>query len=211
MIAFLNSRLTNDVSCIKNIFRESSTYFKNDVIRFSEKEFYFDVGAYDGTSIKNFIDATNGDYEILAAEVLPDMFEKLRNEFAGDPKIKILNIGLSDHVGTDYFDFNSQGTILNPNGQPADVTTTDEMCKNFSDVSLIKICIGNSIIPLLKGAAHTLSKSKPKLIIAAGIDNKALSEYVKEINSLSGNAYKYFLRFTNAMPESLVLYALPKI
>lgn len=91
------------------------------------------------------------------------------------------------------------------------VTTIDALCEHVSGISMIKMCIGNTIIPLLNGAKKTLSSYTPKLIITAGIDSRALIDYTQKIEELSGGKkYSYYLRFTNPTTECLILYAIPK-
>lgn len=212
MIAYLNAKITGDYKYVFDVFDKPSSYFSNDVIKLADNEIYLDLGAYDGKSMAEFIEICPSFKKILAVEVLPQMCELLQDRFKMDHRIEIKNIGISDHIGIDYFNFDDQSTYLGDDvsGTPVEVTTADTLCEGLSGISLIKICIGNTIVPLIKGAARILSKDKPKLVIAAGIDNRALLDYVPLIDSVSGGGYQYYLRFTNAMTEAMVLYAIPR-
>lgn len=211
MVGYLNAKITGENQYIIDLFDEASTYFCNDLIKFNNGEIYLDLGAYDGKSIVEFIEACPSFQKIVAVEVQPDMYKFLQKKFNEDSRISIKNIGVSDHIGIDYFNFDDQSTCLTDNvsGTPVEVLTVDELCAELQDVSIMKICIGNTVVPLLKGAKKVINKYKPKLVIAAGIDNRALIDYVPLIKALSGDGYKYYLRFTNAMAEAMVLFAIP--
>lgn len=211
MIAYLNAKITGDNQYVNDIFDKPSTYFSNDVIELTDNEIYLDLGAYDGKSMAEFIETCPSFEKILAVEVLPQVCDSLQKKFKTDHRVEIKNIGISDHIGIDYFHFDDQSTCLSDDVSetPVEVLTVDALCKDLPGVSLIKVCIGNTVVPLIKGAGKVLSKDKPKLVIAAGIDNQALLEYVPLIDSVSGGGYQYYLRFTNAMTEAMVLYVVP--
>lgn len=211
MVAYLNAKMTKDDACIFSVFTQNSTYFDNDIIKFGKEEVYLDLGAYDGESIRKFMEKCSDFKQILAIEVMAEAYKKLLQKYGEDPKIKIYNTGVSDHVGEERFHFDDQSTCIaqGEEGMIMPVTTLDALCADI-DVSVIKICIGNTIVPLLAGAKEILSKYTPKLILTAGIDKRALIDYIPQIEALAGkNRYKYYLRFTNAMTECLVLYAIP--
>lgn len=211
MAAYLNAKFSKDESIILDVFEAPGTYFENDIMQFTLDEVYLDVGAYDGESIKKFMKKCSDFKQILAVEVMPLAYKKLLQKYGEHPKIRIYNTGVSDHVGEERFAFNDQSTCIAQDGEGTvmPVTTLDALCADVN-VSIIKMCIGNTIMPLLVGAKEILSKYTPKLIITAGIDKRALIDYIPQIEALAGkNRYKYYLRFTNAMMECLVLYGIP--
>lgn len=211
MVDFLNANITMDVGDILCHFGQSGNYFSQDILCLSEEESYLDLGAYDGTSVEHFIRETGGHFrDITAVEVMPDMYCHLtEKDWAAGENVQILHVGISDHVGTDRFVMNSQSTCLSAAGEEVEVTTIDALpCR---EVSLIKICIGNSIRPVLLGGQETIRRQLPKLVIAAGVDNRALVEYIPLIEEIAGEGrYRFELRFTNATTDCLVLYALPR-
>lgn len=210
MVDFINANITMDVGDIVRHFGLPGNYFSEDLLRLSEEESYLDLGAYDGTSVENFIREVNGCFKgITAVEVMPDMYRHLtRQGWAERENVQILHVGISDHVGTDCFAMNNQSTCLSEDGEGVRVTTIDSLpCRN---VSLIKICIGDSIRPILIGGHETIKRLLPKLIIVAGLDNCALIEYIPLIEEIAGEGnYRFYLRFTSATTDCLVLYALP--
>lgn len=213
MVNYLNMQVTGDCNWIVRDFDRACTYFCNDVIRLHDHECYLDLGAYNGESIETFLRVVGNQYNrIVGVEVVAPVCEQLRHkEWASRKNVSIMNIGISDHIGQDFFAFDGQGTCLSEEGVAVNVSTVDEICKRYHPVTLIKICIGNSIIPLLRGAEKTIHEDMPKLIIAAGIDTKALVEYVDMIEGIVGKGkYNFYLRFTSASEECLVLFAIPQ-
>lgn len=212
MVAFLNTMLTGDNSWISSIFKNATSYFDNDIITLSDTEVYLDLGAYNGESTKSFIEKCPNYKQIICVEVQSDMCKKLMDEYTRNERVIVFNTGVSDHEGKDYFHFDGQSTRLTIGGEDlVPVTTIDALCEQAAGISMIKMCIGNTIIPLLNGAKKTLQSYVPKLIITAGIDSRALIDYVHKIEELSGGGkYLYYLRFTNATTECLILYAIPK-
>lgn len=211
MAAYLNAKINHDDSWIIRDFTGPSTYFSNDVILMDSDEVYLDLGSYDGRSLQEFLRLQQGFQKVLSVEVQPHMYEKLLEKWGGNDRIQIENIGISDHEGFDYFHFDDQSTCISRHsGESVQVTTVDRLTASFTDVTLIKICIGNTILPILKGAELTIQKYLPKMIISAGIDQRALIDYIPFIENAAGKGkYQYYLRFTNAVTECLTLYAVP--
>lgn len=211
MAAYLNAKINHDDSWIIKDFQSPSTYFSNDVIHLESVEVYLDLGSYDGKSLEEFLRVQQGDARVIAVEVQPHMYQKLLEKWGNNDKIRIENIGISDHKGTDSFRFDDQSTCISKdNGESVPVTTVDALTAGLSDVTTLKICVGNTILPILKGAENTIRKHLPKMIISAGIDQRALIDYIPTIDDIAGNKnYLYYLRFTNAVTECLTLYAIP--
>lgn len=211
MAAYLNAKINCDDSWIIKNFTAPSTYFSNDVMHLSSEEIYLDLGSYDGKSLKEFLRVQHGYRKIIAVEVQPHMYQKLLESWGNNDKIQIENIGISDHEGTDHFYFDDQSTCISKNSDECvDVTTVDTITSHLEDVTTLKICIGNSILPILKGAKNTVRRHCPKMVISAGIDQRALIDYIPFIEKIAGNGnYQYYLRFTNATADCLTLFAIP--
>lgn len=116
MVAFLNAMLTGENTWISSLFQYATSYFDNDVIAFSDAEVYLDLGAYNGESTKRFIEKCPNYKQIICVEVQSDMCKKLLDEYGGDERISICNMGICDHEGEDYFYFDDQSTRLTTGG-----------------------------------------------------------------------------------------------
>lgn len=211
MIAYLNAHLLNDSKRIIDNFKEPVNYFANDIFHFNEDEIYCDCGAYDGKSVRNFLDTVDNKYQkIILVEVMKDMYEKLQcMEELPKKNVSIWNIGLSDHVGEDKFEFDTQFTCLSDAGEKVQVTTLDKILENEA-VSIMKIAINNPIDKILLGGAKTIKRELPKMVILAGIERRALLDYIPLIEKIAGEGrYQFFLRYTNAAAVCLSLFAVP--
>ena len=56
LISYINSRINHDVYAIDNV---DNNYFDNSIFRVNEDESYVDVGAYDGDTIRLFLNECN--------------------------------------------------------------------------------------------------------------------------------------------------------
>jgi len=212
-VAYLNAKITNDISYVFSVFKENTTYFNNSLVCFKEREWYLDVGAYDGTSIEHFIEAYAGEnYDVIAVEVLEEMCDKLIEKFRDNKRIRIVNTGLSDHCGQDSFNLDMQSTCLCAEGELREVTTIDQMlCEIASEkITTMKLCIGNSVVGILRGAERTIREELPRIIISVGIDTRALIDYIPLLDKLSRRNYDYYLRFISVSTEAILLYAIPR-
>lgn len=212
MVAFLRAKVTNNYNYILDVFERECTYFCNDIVNIDHLSEYVDIGAYDGKSIDELIKECETYGKIVGIEVQEKYVNMLKEKYKDNCKVCIIHTGISNNKGKDRFIFDDQSTCLSTNdslGTLVEVTTIDDLLENENDISLIKVCIGNSIIPLIQGAKYTIQKHSPTMIIAAGIDVCSLKDYIPFIDNISGHKYKYYLRFTNAMTEALVLFARP--
>ena len=215
-LAYFNAKITGDVFYLLDVFEKPMTYFQNDICRFGAEETYLDIGAYDGKSIDEFIQVSNGNYRsIIGIEVMKEMANFLSDKYKNENLVSIYNIGISNHIGTDFFSFDDQSTCLvsgNKKGSEIEVETIDHLIQahDIGAVTLMKICIGSSIKKLLEGAEKTIREHLPKIIISMGIDTDAFRDYIRLIDKYAGkDAYKFYLRLTNASTDTLVLIATP--
>lgn len=213
MVDYLNVQLTRSGQSIIDNFKTGCTYFNNDILSLTDFEEYLDIGAYDGSSIDEFIKVTNSGFRsITGLEVMKNQYEYLCKKY-NDKRIKIINTGISDHEGYDYFNFNDQSTALSDqyNGAKVPVSTIDNVCKEYDvNPSILKMCIGNTILPILDGSSNTL-ENLPSMIITAGIDTEALIKYIPKIEKMVGeDRYNFYLRYTSAMAECLIYIIKPK-
>lgn len=139
-----------------------------DYFTCGEEEVYVDAGAYDGSTVMDFILWTKGNYKkIFAFEPLPQMYKKICDRFRTegahdvivsecavwdkDEKVKFWEDGAGSRI-------KMQGTML-INGRTIDGLVGSER------VTYIKMDIEGSELRALKGAQNTILRWKPKLAI----------------------------------------------
>lgn len=214
-VAYLNAKVTGNIQYIWDVFAKPVSFFDNDVVNLNSSENYLDIGAYDGKSIDEFIASGIDQYTVVAVEVLPEMCEILIRKYSNNPNVNICHVGCSDHNGIDSFTISDQSTGLCESGDAVmlSVKTVDELLLETGNnrITIVKICIGNSINKILFGAKETIANNNPRLIISAGIDRNALVDYVRIVEEITGknNSYRYYMRFNHATADALVLYAIP--
>ena len=67
VIAFLNTRMSGDVSYVLKVFEKKNTFFRNDVYEIDSQEVYWDIGACDGDTIAQFLKESQMKYEQIIA------------------------------------------------------------------------------------------------------------------------------------------------
>ena len=210
---YLNAKINKDELYLRDV--EISDYFDNDIFSLTDKELFIDLGAFRGDTTDLFIKKANNYQGIICFEILNNQYIELTNKYKDNSKITVSNLGLSDHNGIDYFIFDSQSSHIVEkkieNANAVEVVTLDSYLEETHiNASLIKICIGKSIMPILRGMSTILKKAKTRFIIHMGIDKSSLITVLDYINNISEEKYLFYLRFSAAMSECLILYAVPK-
>lgn len=213
MIAYLKCKLSENVDYIIDIHKESISYFENPVFTVGKNEVYVDIGAYTGDSLDLFLRATGNSYKkVYAYEPEKRSFSLLKKYVE---KKKLRNVVL-EQKGTWnkkdklYFDDTEESSsvgasLLNDKTLMIEVDTLDDMLKG-EEVTLVKINFWAGVKETIEGMKKLMVQRKPKLVMTVGFDEYALLSIpllIKEINP----AYKLYLRFADAMPARLLLFA----
>ena len=213
LTAFLRAKLTLDSSGLELLVR-TPPYFQTDFLRWSDDEAFFDAGAYDGDTIRNFLEFTGGRYTyIWAAEPDEGNYQKLAAFVAerGLKNVELIRAGVaagrgraafSDGLGTcskvDKGTGGAKGYI--------DMETLDNIVGGAGPVTCLKMDIEGGELEALQGAAYTIKKDRPKLAICAyhrADDLLTLPAVIKELV----HEYKLHFRLHLALTIDAVLYA----
>lgn len=214
MVAYLNTKLTNDIGYVLEAYLKNHqlNYFDTDVLNLGDGSVYVDCGAYEGENIDDFIFSCPNYDKIVAIEVIKEQADFLIEKYNTERDVTVYNIGVSDHSGKDLFMINGQSTCLcdalDDGGVVIPVDTLDNVLTDMERIDIIKLCIGNTILPILCGAKNVIQKYHPQFVVSAGIGAQILTD---TIDWLSNNSkYRFYLRFVNPIPESIILYAIPQ-
>ena len=153
----------------------SEMYFPRDIMTLSDNEVLADCGAFDGDSIRVFLERTSRSFgQIYAFE--PDAMNRRALErylFSLPPsesdRIRVFPFGVSDHEGTVYFD---------ASGTAGSRVTTDQSagsieCCRLDDVlggispTIIKMDIEGGEPDAVRGATQTIRTARPILAVCA--------------------------------------------
>ncbi|HCC35730.1 MAG TPA: hypothetical protein DEQ02_08930 [Ruminococcaceae bacterium] len=169
-------------------------YFDLDLFPPAPKgEVFVDCGAYDGDSIKSFIDMYGEGYKrIYAYEIVPNIFKKMRENLKEYPNIIFRDKGVSDKAGTAGLDiFETSSSIMRDGTFPAPVVSLDEDIDE--DITFIKMDIEGAEMLALMGAREHIERSRPKLAVCLYHTLEHLLEIPALIKQLNP-AYELYFR-----------------
>lgn len=195
---------------------EDYYYFNNDVLTLSQNEVFVDVGAFDGDTIETFVQACNKhqvEYKhIYAVEPDPHLYRALINNTSAYKNISYHQLGLGSQSKVLRFMSSDRDSrwhvgLQSDNGNiEIQVVRLDDFL-NGEGVTFIKMDPGGNIIPdLVKGAAGTIAKYKPKVALGAYHSLEAIFEIPLLVNSICPE-YKLYLRHNTYHLCDTALYA----
>lgn len=215
LCSYFEARINDNARYMFPYYKKGTTYWINDIFELTCDELLLDVGACVGDAILSFADSVSGQYKgIIAAEPDEQNFSKLRANMIkrGVDNVIFRQECLYDQDGYVYFEGEKErGGICGDTGRgrSCPAITIDSLCRELAveqSLSIIKINFPFSVPEILWGARGILQKTKPKIIIRAGFDEKVLlASYraIKEINP----QYCIHLRYTLGIPQGLTLFA----
>jgi FkbM family methyltransferase len=153
----------------------SDMYFPRDILRLADNEVLVDCGAFDGDSIRVFLERTSRSFrQIYAFE--PDATNRraLERYLSTLPdcesdRMSVLPFGLSDHDGTVFF--NASGTpgsrmTIDRSTESIECRRLDGLLDGFPP-TIIKMDIEGAEPDALLGAAETIRTARPMLAVCA--------------------------------------------
>ena len=189
---------------------------KNDRLM-SDREVFLDIGAYNGDTIKLFLEETDGKYKkIIALEPDDKSFLEL-NEYLARERIR--NV-VTSKTGA----WNRQENLLFKTGneQISSVDMGDNILKASNtitiyadrldeifgeeEISFIKINYYEGVLEAMEGCSGILKRCHPKLAIDVGFDIYNVLKLSELLTSLE-LGYRLYLRFNRAMSSTFTLYA----
>ena len=166
----LNYKLSGKLLYLQNITTARQADCR-EVYSFGNDETYVDLGAYDGDTIKEFLNFTKGSYrEIVALEPDKKNFKKLKRyvEDAALEHVNIINKGIWSEEGTMNFAESGgrQSAFAETGMVSIPIDSVDNIMKG-SYVSYIKFDVEGAEYEALLGARETIDRWQPKLFVAA--------------------------------------------
>lgn len=188
----LRFKLSGDVKYLLKAHSEKMKLY-DDVLPLSEDEAIVDLGAYDGDTIREFLNVTGGRYKsIIALEPDEKNFRKLERKTEGLLNLTRLNLGAWDKEETLYFAKKSgRNSRLEESGVPVSFNSVDNIVKE--KVTFIKMDIEGAELKALEGAKNTVALYKPKLYVCAYHRNEDMFTLPFKIKELF-EGYKIYFR-----------------
>lgn len=199
---------------------DKDDYFPETITEIPVNAIFFDCGAFDGDTIRSFINKSEQFGRIYAFEPDPGNFNKLLDYCSGlekelSEKIYVLNNGLgSCHQ---FLRFNSLSNMASSISEDGDcviqTVNLDDlfypMLENHQGPIFIKMDIEGAEPEALIGCKELISKRSPALAISIYHNPNDLWSIPLYLNSINP-AYRYLLRQHGNDSMDLVLYAIPK-
>lgn len=190
-------------------------YFPDNLFHIHTKEVFIDCGAFDGDTIRTFIERTNGRFKrIHALEPDPLNFRQLEEFVAALPwdvqnRITLHRTAAAEYRGQIGF------TVTGNASSAADSTAMMKVdCAPLDHIlptevpTYIKLDIEGAEMDALKGAAGLIRQHKPMLAVSVYHQQDHLWRIPLYLKTLFPG-YQFFLRPHNEEAWDLVCYAIP--
>lgn len=136
------------------------------ILMLGDNETYFDLGAYRGDTVAEFLHCTKGYNKIVAVEPDIKTYSKLCSATQNIEKIININAAISDKCGKIEFCMNASRGSNATGGVVIDSISVDSLL-TVDMPTFIKMDIEGAELAAITGAEKALSVYKPKLQIAA--------------------------------------------
>jgi FkbM family methyltransferase len=204
-------RCTLDYDCLPSPDPSIDTYYPPDLIHLTPNEVLVDCGAFDGDSIRMFLERTGNSFRhIYAVEPDPRNRAALKSNLSALPEISILPYGVANRNET--VSFNVTGTAGSRITANADTASIE--CRKLDDLlegpepTFIKMDIEGAEPFAIEGATETIRKARPILAVCA----YHKCEHLWTLPALMKAAlpeYQIFLRRYAEECWEMVYYAIP--
>lgn len=188
---------------------DHATQRQNDLqlLQLANHETYFDLGAYDGDTVEEFLQTANRQYDnIITVEPDAKNYTKLQHftEYNKLPNMLTIQAAIWDKNGTITFS-NQSGRAAHISNDTKSITipstTIDHIVAEHKQVpTYIKMDLEGCEKEALQGGAATITKHKPKLFLAGYHYNEDLLLIPLMLKGLRPD-YKIFLRKHPYVPD----------
>lgn len=191
-------KLTGKIDYLFDCETQPCEIYEN-ILKFSDSETYFDLGAYRGDTVEEFLSNTDSYNHIVAVEPDKKTYNKLCAATADIENISNINACVSDIDGEVLFDMqHSRGSSAGQGNGSINSMTLDTLSKE-STPTYIKMDIEGAEVAAIKSGADTIIRYKPKMQIAAYHRSEDLIAVPENVLNLR-NDYKIYLRHFPSLP-----------
>ncbi len=169
------------------------------ILRLGDNETYFDLGAYRGDTVAEFLHCTKGYNKIVAVEPDIKTYSKLCSATQNIEKIININAAISDKCGKIEFCMNASRGSNATGGVVIDSISVDSLL-TVDMPTFIKMDIEGAELAAIAGAKKTLSAYKPKLQVAAYHRSEDLITLPLSVLKINPK-YKLYMRHFPCLPS----------
>jgi FkbM family methyltransferase len=202
----LGYRLTMDATLLADCI--DWDLYGSSLLRLGDDEVYVDGGAFDGDSVRMFLQRVNGKYErVLAFEPDPDTFGRLTRNLNALPRVELFNCGLHRaEAKVGFTEDGSRGAVISADAKSTIAVVGLDEVLDGKRASFIKLNIEGAEQEALRGAAKAIAAWRPKLAISVYHRPNDLWEIPRLIKELA-SGYRLYLRQHDGGIIESVLYA----
>ena len=195
----INYKISGKIEYLKNCETPKSEVFEN-LIRPAKDEVFVDLGAYNGDTIKEFLDFAGGYKSIHAFEPDQKNFAKLAKNCEGLENLFLHNKGVHSEKSVLFFEKKAgRNSALSKNGSvEVEVDSVDNLCFEFSP-TIIKFDVEGAEKEALLGCRKVIETYKPKLMVSAYHKSEDIFELPLLIKKLNPE-YKLYFRHLPYIP-----------
>lgn len=182
------------------LFESESDLSENySILNLNENEIYFDLGAYNGDTVLQFINEVKNYKQIIAVEPDEKNYKKLCLNTEKNENIIKINAAVSDSCGITQIS-KQHGRGVNTQGKKINIETItiDSIAEKYPP-TFIKMDVEGCEDLTIEGGKKTISALKPKLLISCYHTSYDIFSIPIKINKLNPQ-YKIFLRHQKCIP-----------
>ena len=206
---YVKSRLLNSCLYIQPHFDELM-YFP-DFIQIGQDEVFIDCGAYDGDTLKLFINKTNIWKKYIALEPSEIPYKKLNNYILENKinNVDVIKKGVWKSKGVlSFYEDGDVSHIIEGQSENSVTIEVDKLDNlNVNDATFIKMDLEGAELDALIGAENIIKNMRPKMAISIYHKQSHLTDIFKFINNFDLN-YNFYFRIHTKVGTDAVLYAI---
>lgn len=170
------------------------------------EDIYLDLGAYNGDTVREFIEAAGGEYRrIYAVEPDPKTFRKLQKNTEGLHDCLLYNVGIhSDYARMTFAEDAGRGSAVAGQGRVTEMDSVDHLLAG-QPVTVIKMDVEGEEAEALRGMVKTLQNYRPRLLVSAYHRTEDLFALPLQVLAIRPD-YKVYLRHHPCLPAWDVNY-----
>ncbi len=194
----INFKLTGNISLLLDCQEERKKAF-TEILKLSDEEIYMDLGAFNGDTVKEFVENTVSYKKIYAAEPDVKNFTKLQNNTSNLNNIELFNVCISATDGEITFSkHGGRNGTADEKGVAVKCASVDSILEG-KPVSYIKFDVEGFEKEAIKGASDTIKKYKPKMLISCYHRSEDIFSIPLQISEIR-NDYKVYIRHNPYIP-----------
>ena len=187
-------KITGNLQFLREIFVSREEYLP--LLKLGENEIYCDLGAYNGDTIKEFVQLANGNYRyIYAVEPEKRNFQKCVKNCKNLDNISFVNHAVWSHNTLADFQGKGgrQGSVSRENtGHCVPCISVDNLLEG-KECTYLKFDVEGADFPAIRGADKTIKKFSPKIFTALYHHPYDYFEIPLYINEIYGG-YDFYMR-----------------